>query len=409
MLIKNAQIIDANKSIKSDLLIENGKIVKIAPVIKHEGEVIDANGLYLLPGIIDLNFTLQDPGNKSVEKIESAISDALKGGATHIAVMPYTNPTIDSETTMEYVHGKVLGKKGAKLSIIASATLKGEGVKLSEQATLYKNGAIACHIDSSSDSNILRRTFEYAWMQDKTLFVRCKNKQLEAGGVMSDGEISSKLGLPPVISLTQSSEVAKVCEISRYLDTKTLIQTVSTRDSLQIIKNAKQGTKKIFAEVGINYLILNDTACDNFNTFAKVSPPFENEATRKALIEAIKDETIDVISSCHNAQSLNSKDMPFDIASYGISSCGYFLPLVFTYLVEKEGLDFKLISKLLSANPAKIIGAENEGLVEEGYDANLILFDPNGVTKVPNNINSPFCSTVLNGEVKAVWINGEQA
>lgn len=408
MLIKNAILVDAESQRQGDVLIKEERIVAIGSSIEAEDDtVIDAAGSFLLPGLIDLNFHLQDPGNRSVESLDTAIMDAAKGGISQIAVLPYTHPVIDSETTMEYLHARVAGKKGAKLSILASATVGGEGEKLTEQSALYRNGALGCHIDSCADTNVLRRTFEYAWMQKKTLFVTCKNPALEAGGVMSDGEVASRLGLPSIIAIGQSSEVARICEMARYLDVKTLIQNVSTAASVSLIEMTKSTFDKLFAEVGIDHLILDDTACDDFNTMAKVYPPLENETTRLALLEAVKNGTIDVIATHHTAQSMNSKDMPFDLASYGTRNAGYFLPLLYTHLVETGELSLSDVSRLTAQNPAKIAGLESRGELKEGYKANLVLFDPKGTTEVPEGINSPYRGTTLKGSVRHLFVDGE--
>ena len=409
MLIKNAILVDADSERRGDILIQGEQIAAIAPSIEAAGEeIVDAGGAYLMPGLIDLNFHLQDPGNRSVESLDTAIMDAAKGGISQIAVLPYTNPVIDSETTMEYLHARVAGKKGAKLSILASATVGGEGEKLTEQSALFRNGALGCHIHSFADANVLRRTFEYAWMQKKTLFVSCQNPALEAGGVMSDGEVSSRLGLPSIIAIGQSSEVARVCEMARYLDVKTLIQNISTEASVALIETTKKQFDKLYAEVGIDHLILNDTACDDFNTMAKVYPPLENEATRRTLLDAVKSGVIDVIATHHTAQSLNSKDMPFDIASYGTRNAGYFLPLLYTYLVDSGELSLQELSRVTSKNPANVAGLGARGLLKEGFKANLVLFDPAGTTLVPEGINSPYCGEQLKGSVRHLFVDGEK-
>jgi dihydroorotase len=140
---------------------------------------------------------------------------------------------------------------------------------------------------------------------------------------------------------------------------------------------------------------------------AKVYPPLENETTRRTLLDAVKSGIIDVIATHHTAQSLNSKDMPFDLASYGTRNAGYFLPLLYTYLVDSGELNLQELSNVTSKNPAKIAGLETRGLLKEGYKANLVLFDPNGTTNVPDSINSPYRGQLLKGSVRHLFVDGE--
>ncbi len=388
------------------ILIDDGIITAIGDNAPDSG-ALDAKGCWVLPGLVDLNFNLQDPGNRSVESLGRAIMDAAKGGITHIVAKPYTDPVVDKEITMEYLHARLHGQKGARLSILASATLDGKGEALSEQATLYHNGALGCHTYSDINANILRRTFEYAWMQQKMLFVSCRNRELEAGGVMAEGETASRMGLPTVLPLAQSTEVAKVCEMARYLKAETLLQEISTQESIELIRSIRQSTPLIHAEVGIDHLILDDTACDGFNTFAKVSPPLENSRTKAALVAAVKEGVIEVIATHHTAKSLNSKDMPFDLATDGTRHAGYFLPLLYTHLIKPGILSLPEVIKACSTTPAELIGDKQAGRIAIGRRADMVIFDPEGSTPVDESINSPFRGTTLQGCVSQTIVNGE--
>lgn len=407
MTIINARLLDQDGL--CTIAVEGGTIRSIttgAP--KDASDVLDAKGALLLPGLIDLNFNLQDPGNRSVESLSQAIMSAARGGITHVVAKPYTDPVVDKEITMEYLHARLLGHKGARLSILASATLDGNGETLSEQATLYHNGALGCHTYSDINANILRRTFEYARMQDRALFVTCRNRELEAGGVMADGEVASRMGLPTILPLAQSSEVAKICEMARYLQTKTLLQEISTKESLNLIRAAKKHTPLIFSEVGIDHLILTDEACDGFNTLAKVTPPLENTGTREELIRAVADGTVDIIASHHTARNLNSKDMPFDLATDGTRHAGYLLPLLYTYLVRPGTLSFETVIRACSSAPAALIRDERNGRIAPGFSADMVLFDPEATTTVPDSVNSPFQGQTLQGAVRHTFVNGER-
>jgi dihydroorotase len=224
---------------------------------------------------------------------------------------------------------------------------------------------------------------------------------------MSDGLISSKLGLPSIIQLSQSSEVAKICEMSSYFNVETIFELISTKRAIKILKRAKKYNKFIKVEVGVSHLILSDKDCDEFNSLAKIYPPLEDSSTRKKLIKSLKNGLIDVITSAHNAQTLNSKDMPFDIASFGIDLSEYYLPLIYTNLVQKHKIPFKDIAKLISYNPAQILNLKNEGLINEGYSADLVIFNPNATTRVKDNISSFYQNQLLNGRVEKTFVNGE--
>jgi len=397
MVIKNAKIIDAYSSFVADVLIEGEKIAKIGKNLQSD-TTINADNLILMPGAIDLDFFLNEPGNKSIESLEESIQKAALGGITHIVANPCTKPVIDNELVIEYIQAKLFKKDGAILDISAAATKENNGKVLSEQSILLQNGALSCEINSDSDSNILRRTFEYSLMQNKTLFVNLQNKNLEAGGVIAQSQMASILGLPYICDFSQASEIAKISQFANAINSKTLIKTVSTKRSINALKNFKP--KNLFASTSINHLLLDVNECDDFNTLAKTYPPLEDK-TKDDLLNALKLGIIDTISSSHKHTSKNQKDMPFDIAEYGISNANYFLPLV---LSLKE-MDLSFISRLISYNPAKIMGFDNEGLIKENFLANLVLIDPNKTVKITDN--SIYKGYTLKGKVEKTIIKGK--
>jgi dihydroorotase len=194
-----------------------------------------------------------------------------------------------------------------------------------------------------------------------------------------------------------------MCE---YYGSKTLFQSLSTAKSLEIIDNLKKVNKDAFSEVAITHLILNDNMCGDFNTLAKLHPPLRDEDERLALLEALKSGKIDILTSLHSAKSYNSKDVAFNDASYGVDSLEYFLSLCFTFLVKEKIISFKNLITMISETPAKIVGIEKLGKVEEGFIANLIVFDPT-ISKVINDKTSLFDNFLLQGEVVQTIIEGK--
>jgi dihydroorotase len=382
MVIKNAQIIDKNQNRIADIEVVDGYISKIGNNLNSEF-MIDANGLIALPNIIDLNYTLKD---------FKTIQESQVGGRGRICATFL--PQITTIKELNYIQQE-LQKQNIKIHIVTNGIFEN---KLLEQASLYKEGVSFFEVDSDINSNLLRRTFEYAKLKDKTLFIKCKNSDIEDDGVIFDAETSAILGLPSIVPLSQSAEIAKVCEYANYSNINILIRTIYTKNSINILKKLKQDN--IFTEVGINHLILDDSSCMEFNTMAKEYPPLADKQTKQELISALKDGTIDVISSNHISQTLNSKDMPFQIASFGIDTNSYFLSLIYTHLVKEGLFSFSEISKFISYNPAKILKLKDEGLIKEGYRASFLLFNPNKTITI-QEVNSPY--NQLFGEVTKIF------
>ena len=207
-------------------------------------------------------------------------------------------------------------------------------------------------------------------------FCFCDDPSLNDAGVMNEGEISAKLGLLGISKIGEISSVAKVSSMAEYYQSKVLFQALSVSKSLDIIDKAKDNNPNLYTEVSIHHLTLNDSECLDFNTQAKIHPPLRDEKERLLLIEDLKNGKIDTITSLHSPKSIIYKDVPFADAAYGIDSMENFLPLCYRSLVESGIISFSKLSEMISSNPADILGLENIGKVEEGYIADLVIFDP---------------------------------
>ena len=396
MVIKNAIICDSHKEIKQDVKIENGKIIEIGNNLS-DNKIIDANGLYLMPSMIDLNVRVFND-TLSEKTLIRLNQNALIGGVSNILLMPDCSPAIDSEMVIEFVKAKskVLNKVNIYPSI---ASLKDD--KLTNISILLQKDTKAIFLKSDSSGNTIRRVFEYSKMSNRPVLCFCNDEDISLSGVINDGEVSFNLGLDGIPEIAESSEVAKINEISKYIQNKVIIQNISTNRALEIIKNSDN----IKSEVSIHHLILNESECENFNTYAKIMPPLRDEQNRLKLIQKLKDGKIDLLTSLHSPKSFEDKDVAFSEAKFGINSIKYYFSLSYTYLVKNNIINLQTLSKLTSLNPAKVLNL-NKGLIKEGYDADLILVDLNKKVEIDEK-KSLYINNKLFGKVIFNIVNGE--
>ena len=399
MIIKNAVLCDANGERQGDVEIKDGIISKIADNITGS-DATDAKGAYLLPGLIDLNVSLAD-GQLNTSKLKSLSDSALKGGVTTVVLNPDSEPAINNEIVLEFVLERKF--EGAKISSAICATQ--EDNALSNIAILLKQGALAPSLDSSVDNNLIRRIFEYMKMYEGTVFCSAKDKALNGNGVMFEGRVSATLGLPGIPVLGEIVHVTKMIEIARYFDVQVLFKGLFTRRALEMITAAKKEGLKVYSEISIHHLALDDNACDSFNAYAKIFPPLADEKGKDSLRESLKNGEIDVLTSLHAPQSKVNKEVAFYDAAYGTEAIEEILPLYYTKLVKSGLISLSKLSKMVSLTPAKMI-QKDMGLIQEGQIADLVLFDAKGSSKVENT-QSLYKDEELSGRIVSVFVNGE--
>lgn len=405
MLIKNCIVCDKNRIIPSDVRIENEVITAVAEdLMPVENEkVIDASGKYLLPAMIDLNIRVKND-LLTQKNIRGLSENCLKGGVTSVALMPNSEPSIDTVEVVEYV----LFNTGGKEQITIYPVCQGirDDKTLSNISILIKSGCVGIFARSSFKGNLLRRIFEYSTMWKVPIFCRGEDLSLSGNGVMNEGYLSAKLGLPGIPAIAETKEVAKLCEISYSTDAPLVIQTVSSDRSIQIINKAKAEGANVYCELSINHLVLTEGACKDYNTYAKIKPPLKSNQTKQKLQNALKSGSIDFLTSAHAAKSVTRKDQAFEEADFGIDNIRDYFSLCYTHLVDKEIISLSRLSELTSYNQAKLLGIESKkGLVEAGYDADLILVDP-GHEYVVGQENTPYHRHTLKGRVCQTYKKG---
>jgi len=255
--------------------------------------------------------------------------------------------------------------------LLSGLTEKGT---LSDVSILIKEGAVGIEFHSSIDGNLIRRLMEYARMHGVKLFCHANDPALQGEGVMHEGEVSSRLGLGGVPSVAESSQVARIGELAACYEVDVVILSASTPQTLKICKE----NPYLHAQVSLHHLLLTDQACDNYNTTGKIWPPLRDESSRQLLLQALQSGDIAMLTALHTPVSSSAKDAVFAEAEYGIDGLYNFLPLCYTSLVKEGVIDLLQLSKLTALYSAEAVGlGDRKGKVAVGYDADLILFDPN--------------------------------
>ncbi len=401
-----------------DLLLEGKKIVKIAENIRSEADykVIDAKGKTVLAGIIDIHVHLREPGFEGKEDIESGSKAAVAGGVTQVCCMPNTDPVCDNAVVIKYILSRAAEVNLCKVKPIGAITKGEKGEALAEIGKMAQAGAVAVSDDGRSVMNslIMRLGMEYASGFNLKCLCHCEDINLVDGGVVNEGKNSTLTGLKSSPRAAEDIMIARDISLAESLGVPVHICHVSTYSGVDIIRSAKKRGVKVTAETCPHYFILTDDIITDFDTFTKVNPPVREEKDRLAIIEGLKDGTLDCIVTDHAPHSKKDKEVEYNLAAFGMSGIETSFALSYTYLVKSGIMSLSELSRLMSANPAKTLGLEG-GEIAEGAVADLAIVDLNAKYTIDGNKfiskgkNTPFngyevygkvCCTLVDGEVK---------
>ncbi len=403
---------------RADLLLEGNKIVKIAEKIRREADykVIDAKDKTVLAGIIDIHVHLREPGFEGKEDIESGSKAAVAGGVTQVCCMPNTDPVCDNAVVVKYILSRAAEVNLCKVKPIGAITKGEKGEALAEIGKMAQAGAVAVSDDGRSVMNslIMRLGMEYASGFNLKCLCHCEDINLVDGGVVNEGKNSTLTGLKSSPRAAEDIMIARDVSLAESLGVPVHICHVSTYSGVDIIRSAKKLGVKVTAETCPHYFILTDDIITDFDTFTKVNPPVREEKDRLAIIEGLKDGTLDCIVTDHAPHSKKDKEVEYNLAAFGMSGIETSFALSYTYLVKSGIMSLSELSRLMSANPAKTLGLEG-GEIAEGAVADLAIVDLNAKYTIDGNKfiskgkNTPFngyevygkvCCTLVDGEVK---------
>ncbi|HEY9060418.1 MAG TPA: dihydroorotase [Pseudobacteroides sp.] len=416
-LIKGGHIIDPKSGRNGvfDIIIDKGKIVDIGNDLEFTtGDIVDVAGKYVIPGLVDAHCHLREPGFEYKEDIETGTQSAAVGGFTSIACMPNTNPVIDNESIVKNIITRAKQDGFVNVYPIGAITKGQAGEELSEIGELKFAGAVAISDDGRpvKKASIMKKALQYASMFDITVISHCEDLELAEEGFMNEGYQSTIMGLKGIPSAAEEIMVARDLILAEYTNAPIHIAHVSTELSVDLIRNAKKRGVKVTCETCPHYFVLTEEACDGFNTLAKVNPPLRTQKDVDAIIEGLRDGTIDIIATDHAPHHIDEKNVEFAVAANGMVGFETALPLAITYLLKTNVLTLEQIVEKMCINPSKILGL-NKGSLETGKAADIVIIDVDedvtvDITKFKSKSkNSPFNGYKLNGAVYYTIVNGK--
>ncbi len=417
LLVKNGRVVDPAQELDriSDVLLEDGKVSRIATGLQAPGSpVLDAAGLIVAPGLIDIHVHLREPGREDEETIQSGSEAAAVGGFTSICCMPNTNPVNDNPAVTSFILKEAERRALTRVFPIGAISAGSAGERLAEIGEMVNAGAVGISDDGKGvmDGQLMRRALEYSLPFKIPVIEHCEDLNLSAHGCMNEGYNSTLLGLKGMSRTAEDAMAARDIMLAELTGAHIHIAHLSTRGAADLVRQAKGKGIHVTCEVCPHHFTLSDAACCDYDTNAKMSPPLRTEDDIEALLEAIVDGTVDCIVTDHAPHNPNEKMLEFDQAPFGIIGLESALGLVLTRLYHPGLISLKRVVELMSTQPAQLIN-QPLGHLKAGAAADLTLFDTEaewvydlGQTKSMSR-NSPFHGTALKGRVAATIVAGK--
>ncbi|MHC4600969.1 MAG: dihydroorotase [Planctomycetota bacterium] len=414
ILIRGGRVVDPSQGIDEevDLLLEGGRIRAAGG--GPADEIIDARGLVVVPGLIDMHVHLREPGGEEAETIETGSASAVAGGFASIACMPNTTPPVDNEAQAEYVFLQAERAGGANIYPIGAVTQGRLGNELAEIGQLSRGGAVAFSDDGSPirDAEVMRRGQQYVKMFGKALISHCEDPSLSENGVMHEGVISMKLGLVGVPAAAEEVMVSRDIILAETTGAHLHVAHVSTAGSVEMIRRAKARGIRVTAEATPHHFTLTDEAVLGYDPNFKMNPPLRERDDVEAVKQGLADATIDAIASDHAPHASEKKEVEFPAAPFGVIGMESMLPIGVTELLEKGVLDLPRLITALTAAPARILNLD-KGTLTDGADADVTLIDlkkewvlePGGFRS--KSANCPFLGRTVRGKAVATIVGGK--
>ncbi len=399
----------AGRSGKLDIMIDGNKIAAVGSRTGSADKVIDATGLTIFPGFIDLHCHLREPGQEYKEDILSGTKAAVKGGYTAVCCMPNTDPVNDNAAVCALINERAK-KAPARVYPVGAATVSLKGEDLTQMGEMSGVGCVAFSDDGRpiESGNMMRKAMQYAQTYDSFIMSHTEDKQISGDGVMNEGYNSTILGLQGISRAAEETMIARDIILAEAYGLKVHIQHVSTRGGIELIREAKKRGVLVTCESAPHYFSADDSMCLGFDARTKVNPPLREKDDVLAVKQGLFDGTIDAIATDHAPHHKDEKNIEFSLAAFGISGFESAFSLAVTNLTSDE----QMLAELFSVNPAKIIGV-GSGVIEAGAIADITIADMNKrytfteESMISKGKNSPFIGSKLKGKITHTIVNGK--
>lgn len=425
LLLKNGRVIDPAAGLdgRMDIMVEDAKISRIDSEINDtKAKAIDCAGFIVAPGFIDMHVHLREPGREDEETIASGTKAAAAGGFTAIAVMPNTEPPSDCRSTIEFILARADDQASVRVFPIGSITVGRKGTQLAEMSDMAAAGAVAFSDDGDClmDSMLMRRAMEYSRMLDKPVIVHAEDKNLSACGQMNEGFYSTILGVPGMPAAAETAIIARDLALAGLTKSRIHFAHISSKDSIRIIKDAKDRGLNITCEVTPHHLVLTEERLTDYDTNCKMNPPLRSEIDREALADALSMGVIDAVASDHAPHARHEKELEFCLAPFGIIGLETAIPLLLSELVIPGYLPMTRFIEALSRKPATILGLDGLGSLAVGTYADITVLDMDRKHRLhidsnenprffSKSMNTPFAGREVTGAVAMTIVGGKIA
>lgn len=417
LLVKGGRVINPamNQDEVCDILIENGKIKAMGANLEPNGaDIFDASGCVVAPGFIDMHVHLRQPGQTAKETVLTGSRAAAAGGITRVATMPNTKPVIDKAIIVEGMKYKAEHESVVKIEVVGAVSKGLEGKELSAMGGMAKAGVVAFSDDGHyiDNSDFMRKAMEYANMFNKIIIDHCEDTSLVSGGQMHEGVVSAELGLKGRPAAAEDIAVARDIILSELTNTPIHIAHISSKNAIDMVRQAKKKGIRVTAEATPQHMIFTDEALRTYETRFKINPPLRSEEHRQAVLEGLKDGTIDAIVTDHAPHTWDEKDQEFSLAPSGFVGLETSVGAVLTFLYHTGKVDLMTIVRAMSTAPAKLLGID-AGVLAEGKDADITILDLDKEWTVDASAfyskgkSSPFDEMIFRGKAKATIVDGE--
>ena len=415
LLFRHARLLDPESGLDAagDLLVEGGRIAAVAGDISSaDAEIVHADGLCLAPGLVDMRVQLREPGAEHMESIETAGEAAAAGGVTTMVALPNTDPPVDDVSVVEFLARRAREVRLAKIHTYAAATKALAGHDLTEMGLLSANGVLGFTdgVKAVADALVMRRVLAYARTFDLLVLQHPEEPSLARAGEVNEGETATRLGLPAITPIAEVIMIERDMRLIEITGARYHAAHVSTAAGVEAVQRAKAQGLAVTCDTAPPYFALNETAIGDYRTFAKLSPPLRSEQDRQAVIDGLRDGTIDAIASDHAPWDQDSKRLPFSSAAYGIVGLETLLPLSLE-LYHNGHLSLLDLVRRLTANPAALLRLPI-GRLTPGSPADLVLFDPDQPWRISTDDfrskskNAPFDDRPVRGRVQLTVVDG---